>query len=115
MKHQKISKCCDQDCSVKLFDYESAVRGYHYYRKYWQLEIQQKLVCSHEKHNPYDFFAINVADITSGMIVGHLPMKNLKVTKFIFDRGVQLHVNFDVGYILQITACLGRLGNTLPH
>ena len=45
---------------VNLFDYSSAVRGYHYYRDYWQPQPEQKLVCSHEKNNPYDFFAIKV-------------------------------------------------------
>ena len=79
--------------SVKLCDYESTVGGYHYYRKYWQLQVQQKLKCCYEKGNPYGFYAINVADISSAMIVRHLPMKNL----------------------MQITAYLGRLRNTVPH
>ena len=45
---------------VNLFGYSSAVRGYHSYRDYWQPQPEQKLVCSHEKNNPYDFFAIKV-------------------------------------------------------
>ena len=32
------------------------MRGYQYYRKYWQPQVQQNLVYSHEKDNPYDFF-----------------------------------------------------------
>ena len=70
--------------SVKLCDYESTVGGYHYYRKYWQLQVQQKLECSYEKGNPYGFYAINVADISSAMIVGHLPMKNvMQITAYL--------------------------------
>ena len=70
--------------SVKLYEYESAAGGYHYYRKYWQLQVQQKLECSYEKGNPYGFYAINVADISSAMIVGHLPMKNvMQITAYL--------------------------------
>ena len=77
--------------SVKLFEYESTVRGYHYYRKYLQPQIQQKLVHSYEKDNPYDILALKVADIVLGMIVGHLPMENSRVTKFILNRGARVY------------------------
>ena len=76
---------------INLFEFSSAVRGYHYYRNYWQPQTEQKLVCSHEKDNPYDFFAIKVAIIESGTMVGHLPMENSRVTKYILDRGAQVY------------------------
>ena len=44
----------------KLFEYPSAVRGYYYYRKYWQPKESQTLDCVHEKGNPFDYFAIKV-------------------------------------------------------
>ena len=47
------------------------------------------MVCSHKKKNPDDFFAINVVVADSGMLVGHLPMENSDVTKYILDRGAQ--------------------------
>ena len=65
---------------VNLFDYSSAVRGYHYYCSYWQPQPEQKLVFSHGKNNPYDFLAIKVAVAESGMVIRHLPMENLRVT-----------------------------------
>ena len=37
---------------LKLFEYSSAVRGYHYYHRYWQPQAHQKLKCVHEKDNP---------------------------------------------------------------
>ena len=67
-----------------FFEYSSAVRGYHY-RKYWQHQAIQKLECVHEKDNPYNFFAINSVDTTSGIAVAHLSMENSRVTKFLLD------------------------------
>ena len=84
---------------AKLFEYLSAERGYHYYRRYWQPQTQQKLACVHEKDNPYDFFAIKMTDITSRMTVGHLPMENFRVTKFLLDRGARVFA------ILKSTNC----------
>ena len=88
---------------------------YLYCSKYWQPQVQQKLVFRHEKGNPYDFFAIIVADIASGMIVGHLPIENSSVTKFILNKGAASSCDFDVNQLLQISACSGRLRNTLLH
>ena len=76
---------------VNLFDYSSAVRGYHSYRRYWQPQPEQRLVCSHEKNNPYDFFAIKAAVPESGTTVGHLPMENSRVTNYILDRGAHVY------------------------
>ena len=54
---------------LKLFEYASAVRGDHYYRKYWQLKESQSLDCVYEKHNPFDFFAIKVMEQDTGATV----------------------------------------------
>jgi len=77
--------------TVNLFEYSSAVRGYHYYRRYWQPQPAQRLDCSHEKNNSYDFFAIKVTVTESGETVGHLPMENSRVTKYILDRGARVY------------------------
>ena len=71
---------------VNLFDYSSAVRGYRYYCNYWQPQPEQNLVFSHEKNNPYNFFAIKVARAESGMVVGHLQMEDSRVTKYILAK-----------------------------
>ena len=57
---------------VNLFDYSSPVRCCPYNCNYWQPQPEQKLVYSHEKNNPYNFFAIKVAVAEFGMVVGHL-------------------------------------------
>ena len=42
----------------KVHSFPAAVRGYHYYRRFWKPEEKQKLNCMHELNNPYDQFAI---------------------------------------------------------
>ena len=74
---------------VNVFDYSSAVRGYHYYCHYWQNQPELRLVCSHD--NPYDFFAIKVTVPESGTTFWHLPMENSRVTKYILDRGARVY------------------------
>ena len=49
------------------------------------------MVCSHEKNNPYDIFAIKVTIPESGTTVGHLPMENSRVTKYILDTGARVY------------------------
>ena len=73
-----------------LFEYSSAVRGYHYYPNYWTPTESQKLDCVHERDNPFDFFAIKVMNQESGATVGHLPMENSRATKFLLDRGARV-------------------------
>ena len=55
--------------SVKLYKYPSAVRGYHYYRNYWQPVVGEERNCIQEKNNPFDLFAI-VIKKTTGKTVG---------------------------------------------
>ena len=77
--------------SVKLYKYPSAVRGYHYYRNYWQPVVAEELNCMHKIDNPFDLFAIATKK-TTGEIVGHLPMENSRVTKYLMDRRVRFAV-----------------------
>ena len=76
--------------SEELYEYSSAVRGYHYFRNYWQPTLGEELDCMHEKDNPFDFFAIKVSKSTTRQTVGHLPMKNSRATKFLLDRGAKV-------------------------
>ena len=73
-----------------MFAFDSAVRGYHYYRTFWQPEPNEVLDCAHEENNPYDVFAIKVCERKKGDIVGHLPMEISRPTKFLLDRGAIL-------------------------
>ena len=65
---------------LKLFETASAVRGCHYYRKYWQPKESQSLECVHEKDNLFDFFAIKVMDQDTRDTVGHLSSLELQTS-----------------------------------
>ena len=72
----------------KMFEFNAAVRGYHYYKRFWQPVADETLQCDHEENNPYDFFAIKLCSAReNGSIVGHLPMEISRATKFLLDRG----------------------------
>ena len=73
--------------AVKLFEFQSAVRGYHYYMKYWSLSKSQVLDYMHEEDNPYDFFAIKSCEKPTGWTVGHLPMEISRSIKYLLQRG----------------------------
>ena len=72
------------------FELESAVRGYHYYRKYWSPKEHETLNCYHEPGNPFDIFAIKTCSHGSLQPVGHLPREISRLTKFILDRGAEV-------------------------
>ena len=58
--------------SEKILTFTAAVRGFHYYQKFWMLEENEKLDCSHERGNFYDRFVIKTTS-GNGTTVGHLP------------------------------------------
>jgi len=72
---------------MKIFEFSSAVRGYHYYRRFWNPQKDQLLECFHENQNPFDRFAIKVCDVGNENPVGHLPREISRITKFFMDRG----------------------------
>ena len=61
--------------------FTAAVRGYHYYRRFWKPEEKQKLNCMHELNYLYDRFAIKLVTL-NGETVGHLPKELSRITKF---------------------------------
>ena len=71
-----------------MYSFDAAIRGYHYYRKYWQPEVNQKLYLSDERANAFDVFSIKASN-AEGKIVGHLPMKVSRITKFLMDHGAR--------------------------
>ena len=76
----------------EVYKFMTAVRGYHYYKTYWNPVCSQILYCSHEVGNPFDLFAIKVCK-DDGEIVGQLPMENSRITKLLLDRGFTLTVH----------------------
>ena len=71
----------------KIFEFSSAVRGFYYYRKYWQPQLDDELYCQHELENPFDFFALKIYIKNTGVTAGHLPTEISKATKSLLDRG----------------------------
>ena len=72
-------------CSVQ--DIPSAVRGFYYYRKYWQPQLDDELCCQQKLENPFDFFAIKICIKNVGVTLGHLQMEIPRATRFLLDRG----------------------------
>ena len=71
----------------KVFEFSIAVRGYHYYRRFWIPQKDQILECFFETHNPFDCFAIKVCEVGNENAVGHLPREISCVTNFFVDSG----------------------------
>ena len=67
----------------------AAVRGYHFYRRYWRPQENEKLICLHEPGNAFDRFAIKTVK-ENGEIVGHLPKEISRITKYYLDRGASI-------------------------
>ena len=65
----------------------AAVRGYHYYRRFWIPQKDQILGWFFETPNPFDCLAIKVFEVKNENSVDHLPREISGVTKFFKDRG----------------------------
>ena len=74
----------------KLIEFSTAVRGFHYYQRYWQPTGNECLDCAHEKENPYDYFAIKACRKTDVKIVGHLHMEISRPAKFLLNRDARI-------------------------
>jgi len=74
----------------KIFEFTAAVRGYHYYRRFWVPKPSQKLYCFYESDNPFDQFAIKVCEEGQQVPIGHLPREISRATKFFIDRGANI-------------------------
>ena len=73
--------------SNKNLVFTAAARGFHVYKINWKPQEGELLKCAHEVDNPYDMFSMKICKPDSNEIVGHLPMKISRITKFILDRG----------------------------
>ena len=50
-----------------------AVRGFHYYHRYWTPYLGEELICQHDDSNLFDVFAIKTCSQKNGGTYGHLP------------------------------------------
>lgn len=78
--------------SMKLHKYPSAARGYHYYGSYWQSIVGEELDSMYERDNIFDLFAIKVIKKTTVEMVGHLPMENSRVRKYLMGCGARFAI-----------------------
>ena len=78
---------------TKTFEFTAAVRGYHYYGKFWSPQPNQHL----QSDNAFDRFAIKVCEINKDNAIGHLPREISRPTKFLIDRGVNVSLELTSG------------------
>ena len=74
-----------------VYSFTAAVRGFHYYRKFWKPKENEKLDYSHEEHNPFDWSTVKTVT-GDGMIVGQLPREISRIINFFLDRGAVMQV-----------------------
>ena len=67
----------------KPIEFVTAVRGFHYYQRYWQVTENECLDYANQKENPYDYFAIKTRGKT-------LAIEISRPTKFLLYRGTQI-------------------------
>ena len=72
------------------YEFDSAVRGYHYYRSYWSLQENEILKCYHASGNPFDIFAIKTCSNQDPRGVGHLPQEISHITQYLLERGTEI-------------------------
>ena len=82
---------------METHSFTAAVRGFHYYRRFWRPKENEKLDCLHESGNAFDRFAIKTVN-EKGEIVGHLPKEISRVTKYLLDRGLTMYCKLSSHY-----------------
>ena len=50
--------CITMASNSRSFEFTAAIRGYHVYQKFWQPELNETLVCIHERGNEFDAFSV---------------------------------------------------------
>ena len=69
--------------------FDSAIRRFCCYRKYWSPKIEGNLVCSHERNNAFNIFLIKTCKEYCE-IVSHFPGEFSRTLKFLLDRGSKI-------------------------
>ena len=94
--------------SEKILTFTAAVRGFHYYQKFWMPEENEKLDCSHERGNFYDRFAIKTTS-GNGTTVNHLPKESSPVPIYLIE--VQLYLGAIIYQLQAFTLGPRRIRN----
>ena len=69
--------------------FNSAIREFHYFKRYWSSEKAKKLICIYEENNAFDVLAIKTCK-EDGKIVSHLPRELSRTIKLILERGARI-------------------------
>ena len=70
----------------RSFELTATIRGSHVYQKSWQPELNETLVCIHERRSEFDAFRVKTVCAVDNAIVGHLPREISLPTKYLPDR-----------------------------
>ena len=71
----------------RSFEFTAAIRGYHVYQKFWQPQLNETLVCIHERGTEFDAFSAKTVLALDNAAVGHLPREISQPTKYLLDTG----------------------------
>ena len=82
----------------RSFEFTAAIRGYHVYQKFWQPELNEGLVCIHERGNEFDAFSVKTVRALDNATVGHLPREISRPTKYLLDRGATVKAVITCSY-----------------
>ena len=85
----RLASNCEGLLYMLTRTFDSAICGYHYYRKCWSPKIEENLICSHKRNNTFDKSAIKTCK-EDGEIVSHLPNELSCTLKFLLDRGAKI-------------------------
>ena len=75
--------------TLKVTEFSTAVRDYHYSSSIWFPGKEEQLDFSHDFGNVFDVFAIKTCK-PDGTVVGHLPREIWRTTKFLLDGVAQI-------------------------
>ena len=73
--------------NCRSFEFTAAIRGFRIYQKVWQPELNDALVCIHERGNEFHAFSVKTVRADDNAIVKHLPREISCPTKYLLDRG----------------------------
>ena len=90
-------------------EFDSAVSGYHYYRRYWSPQENEILKCYHESGNLFDIFAIKTCSNQGPRAVGHLPQEISRITKYLLERGAEIEAQLTSTQYRRSPITQGRL------
>ena len=74
--------------ATDVYSFESAARGYHFYRSVWNARIGEQLQATQDDDNTEDRFA--VALTKNNQTVGHVPREQSRILWYFLSHGGKL-------------------------